>query len=51
MTREEQAEARKRRAKAAKATQSKVRADKFNAESAKDHAAKVVRRLEHEGRL
>ncbi len=51
MSREDMMEARKRKTKMAKATQGKVAADRFNDEAAKVHADKVVRRLEHEGRL
>ncbi|MFZ1106831.1 MAG: hypothetical protein WAN43_00600 [Rhodomicrobium sp.] len=51
MSREELVEAKKRKARIARATQGKVAADKFNADAAKAHAEKVVRRLEHEGQL
>ncbi len=51
MSREDIREARERKAKMAKATRQKVAGDKKDKQAALTHAAKVVARLEREGRL
>ena len=51
MSREDMREARERKAKMAKATQAKVAADKKDKANAAAHAAKVVRKMEREGKF
>jgi hypothetical protein len=51
VTREQLMAARARRAKAAKAVKSKTEADQFNRAAAERHAAKIVKRLEAQGKL